>query len=128
MKRSGKVLADQTTKIKDSDIFSIRSDNLPTWCPGCGYFGIHHGLNSAIQRMKQGSYGTCELCQCKIPVGRLNALPYSTMCIRCQSEVETSGNWEFNTATGSWENVSESDPFDDRNRVNLSDIEFDYSK
>lgn len=51
MKRSGKVLAEQTAKIKDSDVFSIRSEHLPTWCPGCGYFGIHHGLNSAIQRL-----------------------------------------------------------------------------
>lgn len=52
MKTSGKVLADQVGKIKDSDVFSIRSKNLPTWCPGCGYFGIHQGLNNAIQRLK----------------------------------------------------------------------------
>jgi len=51
MKTSGRVLAEQVAKIKDSDVFSIRSDNLPTWCPGCGYFGIHQGLNSAIQRL-----------------------------------------------------------------------------
>jgi 2-oxoglutarate ferredoxin oxidoreductase subunit beta len=52
MKTSGKVLAEQVAKIKDSDVFSIRSKNLPTWCPGCGYFGIHQGLNNAIQRSK----------------------------------------------------------------------------
>ncbi len=52
MKTSGRVLADQVAKIKDSDVFSIRSKNLPTWCPGCGYFGIHQGLNNAIQRLK----------------------------------------------------------------------------
>ncbi len=52
MKTSGKILAQQVKEIKESDIFSIRSDNLPTWCPGCGYFGIHHGLNNAIQRLK----------------------------------------------------------------------------
>lgn len=51
MKTSGKVLAAQVAKIKDSDVFSIRSENLPTWCPGCGYFGIHQGINNAIQRM-----------------------------------------------------------------------------
>jgi pyruvate/2-oxoacid:ferredoxin oxidoreductase beta subunit len=32
-------------------VFDIRSENLPTWCPGCGYFGIHQGLNNAIQEM-----------------------------------------------------------------------------
>lgn len=85
-------------------------------------------IERAIQRMKQGTYGSCELCHTKIAVARLNALPYSTMCVRCQGEVENSSDWEFNHATGSWENVSESDPFDDRSRVNLSDFEFDYSK
>jgi len=51
MKTSGRVLAERVAQIRDSDVFSIRSDNLPTWCPGCGYFGIHHGLNDAIQRL-----------------------------------------------------------------------------
>lgn len=85
-------------------------------------------VERALQKMKGGSYGVCELCQTKIPVARLNALPYSTMCVKCQNEVERSGNWEFNHATGSWDNLSESDPFEDRGRVDLSNLEFDYSK
>jgi DnaK suppressor protein len=85
-------------------------------------------IERALTKMKQGSYGTCELCQTKIPVERLNALPYSTMCVKCQREVENSNDWEFNAATGSWENVSESDPFEDRKRLDLSDLEYDYSK
>ena len=51
MKTSGRVLAEQVARIGDSEVFSVRSDNLPTWCPGCGYFGIHQGLNSAIQQL-----------------------------------------------------------------------------
>jgi len=51
MKTSGRVLAEKVSTIADSEVFSVRSDNLPTWCPGCGYFGIHQGLNHAIQRM-----------------------------------------------------------------------------
>ena len=30
----------------------------------------------------------CKSCAGKIPVGRLNALPYSTLCIECQREME----------------------------------------
>jgi 2-oxoglutarate ferredoxin oxidoreductase subunit beta len=52
MKTSGKVLAQQVKKIEESKVFSIRSPSLPTWCPGCGYFGIHQGLNNAIQRLE----------------------------------------------------------------------------
>jgi len=48
MKTSGRVLAEQVNRIKESKKLSVRSKNLPTWCPGCGYFGIHQGLNSAI--------------------------------------------------------------------------------
>ncbi|MBN2124901.1 MAG: 2-oxoacid:ferredoxin oxidoreductase subunit beta [Deltaproteobacteria bacterium] len=51
MKTSGKVLADKVREIGTSEVFAARSQNLPTWCPGCGYFGIHQGLNHAIQRL-----------------------------------------------------------------------------
>ncbi len=51
MKTSGRVLAAEVAKIKASKAFSIRSENLPTWCPGCGYFGIHQALNQAIQEL-----------------------------------------------------------------------------
>lgn len=49
MKTPGNIVAEKVNKIKQSKKFSTRSENLPTWCPGCGYFGIHQGLNSAIQ-------------------------------------------------------------------------------
>jgi DnaK suppressor protein len=41
--------------------------------------------------MKAGKYGSCEYCGGKIPMARLNALPYATMCIECQREAERSG-------------------------------------
>src|SRR5947209_15682823 len=46
-------------------------------------------IERALTRMKQGTYGVCEVCQTKIPVARLNTLPYSTTCVRCQREMET---------------------------------------
>ncbi len=51
VKTSGKTIAEKVAGIKKSGIFQVRSRNLPTWCPGCGYFGIHQGINSAIQRL-----------------------------------------------------------------------------
>ena len=51
MKTSGKIIAEKVSVIKQSGRFSIRSENLPTWCPGCGYFGIHQGINDAIQTL-----------------------------------------------------------------------------
>ena len=46
-------------------------------------------VERALLRIKQGTYGVCEACATKIPVARLNALPYSTLCIKCQREAET---------------------------------------
>jgi len=48
-------------------------------------------IENALERMRAGTYGSCELCGCKIPLARLNALPYATMCIDCQRELERSG-------------------------------------
>jgi DnaK suppressor protein len=41
--------------------------------------------------MRDGKYGSCEVCGGKIPLARLNALPYATMCIECQRDLERSG-------------------------------------
>jgi DnaK suppressor protein len=48
-------------------------------------------IENALERMKEGSYGQCEVCGSRIPLARLEALPYATMCIACQREVERSG-------------------------------------
>lgn len=85
-------------------------------------------IERALNKLRHGTYGTCELCQAKIPVARLDALPYSTMCIKCQREVEHSNDWEFNHATGNWESIGEGDGGDDRRRFKISDLEVDLAK
>lgn len=45
-------------------------------------------VENALQRMDEGVYGICEGCDCSIPMARLQALPYATMCINCQRLVE----------------------------------------
>lgn len=51
MKTPGKILAEKVRRVEESRRFSVRSDSLPTWCPGCGYFGIHQGLNDCIKQL-----------------------------------------------------------------------------
>ncbi len=48
-------------------------------------------IEIALQRINEGDYGLCEGCGCNIPVARLNALPYATLCIKCQREAEKQG-------------------------------------
>lgn len=52
-----------------------------------------HELNqigAALQRVSDGSYGTCTDCGADIPDARLEANPVAERCIVCQSKVETS--------------------------------------
>lgn len=85
-------------------------------------------IERALQKMKRGSYGSCELCRSKIPIARLDALPYSTLCISCQREVETSDDWEFNEVTGDWESVRDHDTFDDRRSIDIAGLEVDIAR
>lgn len=48
-------------------------------------------IEIALERMREGQYGICEGCGCSIPMARLNALPYATLCIKCQRESEREG-------------------------------------
>ena len=41
-------------------------------------------IEKALERVKDGSYGKCEICGGKINLTRLKALPYATNCIECQ--------------------------------------------
>jgi DnaK suppressor protein len=48
-------------------------------------------IEVALERMKGGGYGLCEVCNGKIPLARLQALPYATSCIDCQRANESAG-------------------------------------
>ena len=45
-------------------------------------------IDSAITRIQQGKYGSCMRCSKKIPIERLEAIPYALMCIECKNEEE----------------------------------------
>lgn len=59
-------------------------------------------IEHAIQRLRSGRYGLCEVCSSPIPIARLKALPYATVCITCRQKQERRGgpaeeygeNWE----------------------------------
>src|SRR5262245_19502330 len=82
-------------------------------------------IDRALTRLKQGTYGVCEACQGRIPVGRLNALPYTTLCIDCQREMERYPGWD-RQGGGNWEKVYDAAaPLEEQREVDLSDLEID---
>jgi DnaK suppressor protein len=42
-------------------------------------------IEAARQSLAEGRYGICQDCGRPIPMARLNALPYATLCVRCQT-------------------------------------------
>lgn len=44
-------------------------------------------VNGALQRFGQGTYGRCEQCGIDIDPARLEALPYVSLCLRCQQRL-----------------------------------------
>ena len=45
-------------------------------------------IDSALERIEEGSFGICEVCSKKIGKERLKAVPYAKLCIDCQREEE----------------------------------------
>lgn len=45
-------------------------------------------IDSALRRIKEGTYGMCDFCGCPVEKARLQALPFARMCIKCQSASE----------------------------------------
>src|SRR5579862_8197016 len=84
-------------------------------------------IERALTKLKQGTYGLCEGCQKKIPVTRLNALPFSTTCIECQREMENYPGWEGHRGAGDWEKVSDHEAPLDEKEIDLTNLEMDLS-
>jgi DnaK suppressor protein len=86
-------------------------------------------IERALTRLKQGTYGTCEVCQARIPVARLNALPYSTTCVSCQRAMEGSPGQEGRRGGGGWERIYDAEPaLEEQRDVSLADIEQNLSR
>lgn len=49
-------------------------------------------IEAALERVTQGSYGKCIECEGPISKARLNAIPYTPVCIRCAEQQENHRN------------------------------------
>ncbi len=41
-------------------------------------------VKSAIERIESGTFGVCVDCGKKVPMARLNVIPYAAVCIGCE--------------------------------------------
>ena len=76
-------------------------------------------IEGAIERMREGTYGQCVVCNGKIPLARLNALPYAVACIECQRAAESGEGGSIQGAD--WSRVMDAG-FGDK-EITFSDLE-----
>jgi DnaK suppressor protein len=85
---SADAASDEISMEMSSQIASIETDEL-------------HSIEHALDMLRAGRYGECEDCGAQIPIARLQALPYTATCVKCQEFEEKNGyrrsedaNWE----------------------------------
>lgn len=79
-------------------------------------------IERAIQLIRNGRYGLCESCETKIPVARLNALPFTTRCISCQQKQERRGGVAEDAARN-WETMFDLDDSAGDREITIGDID-----
>ncbi len=75
-------------------------------------------IQYALEKMDEGSYGKCEACNSNIPLARLQALPYATLCIGCKRKLEQGAIGQ--STSGSWISTDSDD-------APLSDLDINFS-
>jgi DnaK suppressor protein len=92
-----RLLANEMDELNMSDEYTVRDDADLAVDADCGTVNSQLAemesfeldqIEHALDRIREGRYGVCESCGAKIPIARLQALPYATKCVRCQETAE----------------------------------------
>ncbi len=46
-------------------------------------------IDEALERIEQGDFGSCEVCESAIPLPRLRVIPWAKLCIECKRKTES---------------------------------------
>lgn len=70
---------DLATEERDREISMILNDRER---------GKLQAIEEAAARLDEGTYGMCESCESEIAEGRLDAMPFTRLCVTCQADRE----------------------------------------
>lgn len=68
-------LADHASEMLDREVDESLEENAEL---------IVRDIDQALRKIEDGTYGKCERCGQDIPVERLDAVPYATLCVSCK--------------------------------------------
>jgi DnaK suppressor protein len=80
-------------------------------------------IEVAINKIREGTYGTCDRCQKAIPVARLQALPFSSLCVSCQRKRELRRVPDEDEEAGNWASAMEYERRSVDREFSLSDLD-----
>lgn len=80
-------------------------------------------IERAIRAIREGRYGYCEVCEKAIPIERLRALPYTSLCVICQRKQELRRKSGEDDAD--WESAYDYQARQNDQELTLSDIHID---
>jgi len=78
-------------------------------------------IDTAINKIRTGTYGYCDRCEKSIPIARLQALPFSSRCVSCQKMSERRSSEEEFEAN--WASAMEYERRSNDRELNMSDID-----
>ena len=78
------------------------------------------GIETALQRLEAGEFGTCSDCRCRISDARLRALPFAALCHACQERRDIAAGWRERVASAAHRvpRAMKTGPFRPRSRRN----------
>jgi DnaK suppressor protein len=88
--REDSVTTDQTSFPEVGDLVSASVEKERAF--EYGEAGVHalREINAALEKLKEGTYGICEICGKAIGIKRLKVMPSARLCIKCKSKEEAS--------------------------------------
>jgi len=75
----GRLGEEDQAQVSNDEFVSLRLNNLE--------YRKLRLLNAALDRLREGEYGTCTRCELPIPPRRLQVLPWARYCVPCQEFV-----------------------------------------
>lgn len=80
-------------------------------------------IELAIQKIREGTYGLCERCGKSIPVARLQALPFTSLCVDCQRKRERREVHDEDELEANWASALDYERRSVDRELSLSDLD-----
>ena len=84
-------VADNTALADEVDVIQENEDREMSFATRSLLVDRANKLAEALERLREGEYGTCQECGERIAPARLRVMPEVTTCVRCQDRLERSG-------------------------------------